>query len=62
MSVHHSDFSGTVTLSPATFVGVVRDVVASLERSGFTHVLLINGRYTASNFGIHADEGGGGRG
>ncbi|CAM9632889.1 unnamed protein product [Ascophyllum nodosum] len=43
MSVHHSDFSGTVTLSPATFVGVVRDVSSSLVRSGFTHVLFING-------------------
>ncbi|CAM9267162.1 unnamed protein product, partial [Sphacelaria rigidula] len=43
MSAHHGSFAGTVTLSPATFVGVVRDVAASLERSGFTHILFING-------------------
>ncbi|CAM9574824.1 unnamed protein product [Discosporangium mesarthrocarpum] len=43
MSVHHSSFPGTVTLSPATFVSVVLDYASSLSRSGFTHVLFING-------------------
>ncbi|CAM9582876.1 unnamed protein product [Laminaria digitata] len=43
MSFHHGSFPGTVTLSPATFVGVVRDVASSLSKTGFTHVLFING-------------------
>lgn len=44
MSHHHESFPGTVTLRPATFVAVVRDVAASLSGAGFTHVLFVNGR------------------
>ncbi|CAN0334309.1 unnamed protein product [Ectocarpus fasciculatus] len=43
MSHHHESFPGTVTLRPATFVAVVRDVAASLSGAGFTHVLFVNG-------------------
>lgn len=43
MSHHHESFPGTVTLRPATFVAVMRDVASSLSRTGFTHVLFING-------------------
>ncbi|CAM9395833.1 unnamed protein product [Ectocarpus sp. 6 AP-2014] len=43
MSHHHESFPGTVTLRPATFVAVVRDVATSLSGAGFTHVLFVNG-------------------
>ncbi len=43
MSHHHSSFPGTVTLRPATFVAVMRDVAYSLSKTGFTHVLFVNG-------------------
>eukprot|EP00903_Cladosiphon_okamuranus_P010444 g9880.t1 len=43
MSHHHESFKGTVTLRPATFVAVVRDVASSLAKAGFTHILFING-------------------
>lgn len=43
MSHHHESFPGTVTLRPATFVAVMRDVASSLSKAGFTHVLFING-------------------
>lgn len=41
-SSHHLGFPGTVSLRPQTFVAVVRDVCASLARSG-APVLLLNG-------------------
>lgn len=47
MSAHHASFPGTVTLTPGTFVGMVRDVASSLMDSGFTHVLFINGEVGA---------------
>lgn len=43
MSVHHMEFPGTITLSPDTFVAVIRDVVESLHRHGFRRVLIVNG-------------------
>jgi creatinine amidohydrolase len=43
MSVHHMDFPGSITLSPDTFVAVVRDIVESLHRHGFRRLLLLNG-------------------
>lgn len=43
MSVHHMDFPGTITLSPETFVAVIRDVLHSLHRHGFRRVLILNG-------------------
>src|SRR3989442_10110526 len=43
MSVHHMDFPGTLTLSPDTFVAVIRDLVESLYRHGFHRVLIVNG-------------------
>jgi len=41
-SSHHLAFAGTASLSPATFIAVVRDVCASLARDGAS-VLVING-------------------
>src|SRR3989441_9792936 len=43
MSVHHNDFPGSLTLSPDTFVAVIRDLVESLYRHGFHRVLIVNG-------------------
>lgn len=36
-------FPGTLTLSLATYVGVVRDLLDSLHRSGFRRILIVNG-------------------
>src|SRR2546430_17327046 len=43
MSVHHMDFPGTLSLSPDTFMAVIRDLVESLYRHGFRRVLILNG-------------------
>src|SRR5438552_13794545 len=34
MSVHHMEFPGTLSLSPDTFMAVIRDLVESLYRHG----------------------------
>jgi creatinine amidohydrolase len=36
-------YPGTVTLSPATYEALVRDVLSSLECQGFRRILLVNG-------------------
>ncbi len=43
VSPHHMAFAGTVTLSPATFQSVLREVVASLHRHGWRQFLVITG-------------------
>src|SRR3989449_11313062 len=43
MSVHHMEFPGTMSLSPDTFMAVLRDLVESLYRHGFRRVLVLNG-------------------
>jgi len=43
VSPHHMAFAGTVTLSPATFMHVIRDVVASLREHGWRQFLVIAG-------------------
>src|SRR2546426_2934972 len=43
MSVHHMEFPGTLSLSPDTFMAVIRDLVESLYRHGFRRVLILNG-------------------
>jgi len=40
---HHLGFTGSLTLRPTTLIAVIRDVVASLARHGFTHLLFHNG-------------------
>lgn len=42
-SSHHLDFPGTISLRTETLMLVVADMVRSLARHGFRHVLLING-------------------
>jgi creatinine amidohydrolase len=36
-------YPGTVTLSPATYDALVRDLLSSLEHQGFRRILLVNG-------------------
>ncbi|WP_417771739.1 creatininase family protein [Stappia sp.] len=36
-------FPGTVSLSLATYAGVIRDILDSLHRSGFRKILIVNG-------------------
>ena len=40
-SEHHLSFPGTISLSEETFQRVVIDVVASLSRHGFRHIVLL---------------------
>jgi len=42
-SPHHRAWAGTITLSIATFVGLVTDVAESLHRTGFKRMLVVNG-------------------
>jgi creatinine amidohydrolase len=41
-SDHHNRFPGTVTLSHATYVSMLDDMMESLIRSGFRRILLLN--------------------
>ncbi len=42
LSEHHMPFGGTLTLSHATFRAVIRDLVDSITRHGFRHILISN--------------------
>lgn len=43
-------FVGTTSLTPATFMGVIRDVVAELLRHGFRRLAVLNWHYENGNF------------
>jgi creatinine amidohydrolase len=43
MSHQHLEFSGTLSLSPATLSAVLQDLLQSLYRHGFRRVLVVNG-------------------
>lgn len=43
MALHHLAFAGTISLRPSTLLRVTYDVLASLARHGFNHVILLNG-------------------
>lgn len=43
LSEHHAAFPGTLTLTPATFIDAVLEVVASLAGHGLTRVIVVNG-------------------
>jgi creatinine amidohydrolase len=43
ISEHHMRHIGTLTLTPATFLAVLGDLIDSLVRAGFRHVLVLNG-------------------
>ena len=43
MSQHHMAFKGTISLSPLTFISLVKEVVISLLNHGFKRIVFING-------------------
>ncbi len=43
VSEHHMKHPGTLTLQPGTFLNVLADLIDSLVRAGFDHVLVLNG-------------------
>lgn len=43
MSQHHLAFSGTIALRPTTLISVIKDIIYSLTRHGFTHIYFLNG-------------------
>jgi len=43
ISEHHMKHPGTLTLKPGTFLAVVSDLIESLVRGGFHHILVLNG-------------------
>ena len=43
VSEHHMTHPGTLTLRPGTFLSVVNDLIHSVVRAGFSHVLVLNG-------------------
>lgn len=42
-SYEHSGFRGTFSLRPETFMSVIRDLAAELERQNFTRLVIVNG-------------------
>lgn len=43
LAEHHVPFGGTFTLSLSTWHAVLRDLVRSIHRAGFQHIVLVNG-------------------
>lgn len=43
ISEHHMRHPGTLSLRPGTFLAVLGDVIESVTRAGFKHVLVLNG-------------------
>lgn len=43
ISEHHMSHPGTLTLAPATFLAAVNDLIDSVMRAGFKHILVLNG-------------------
>ena len=43
VSEHHMIHPGTLTLRPGTFLAVVNDLIRSIVKAGFSHVLVLNG-------------------
>lgn len=43
ISEHHMRHPGTLTLKPGSFLAVLYDLIDSLKRAGFKHILVLNG-------------------
>jgi creatinine amidohydrolase len=43
MAMHHLDFAGTIALRPTTYINLIVDILISLKRHGFKHIVVING-------------------
>lgn len=43
MALHHMNFPGTISLSPATYIQVIAEIVQSLAHHGFKYFHIING-------------------
>lgn len=43
MAMHHLGFAGTMALRPTTYINLVIDLISSLKRHGFKHLIIING-------------------
>ena len=43
VSFHHMNFPGTITLSPELFMGLLVEIVGSLQAHGFDRFLIVNG-------------------
>lgn len=50
VSGEHMDFAGTITVSPDTLISLVSEVVISLQASGFTNILILNGHGTNERY------------
>ena len=43
MAMHHLGFEGTMALRPTTYINLIVDLISSLKRHGFKHVIVVNG-------------------
>jgi creatinine amidohydrolase len=43
VSEHHMKHPGTLSLRPGTFLSVLNDMIESMARAGFRHILVLNG-------------------
>lgn len=43
MAMHHLGFAGTMALRPTTYINLIVDLIHSLKKHGFKHVIIING-------------------
>jgi creatinine amidohydrolase len=43
MAMHHLGFPGTMALRPTTYINLIVDLISSLKRHGFKHLIVING-------------------
>jgi creatinine amidohydrolase len=46
ISGEHASFAGLISLAPASFVAVVRDIATSLGEGGFARIVFVNGHNT----------------
>lgn len=56
LAPYFNAYPGTISLRVETLLAVVRDIVASLRRSGFRHILIVNGHGGNNPVGALAQE------